>query len=95
MIAVLDTTFPEAKVYVPDVYLDERGYFKETYSRDKYARAGLHDAWVQDSVSRSRRNVLRGMHVDPRMAKLVQALEGTIYDVIVDLHKLRQFYTDN
>jgi dTDP-4-dehydrorhamnose 3,5-epimerase len=85
VIAVLDTTFPEAKVYVPDVYLDERGYFKETYSRDKYARAGLHDAWVQDSVSRSRRNVLRGMHVDPRMAKLVQALDGTIYDVIVDL----------
>ncbi len=84
MIAVLDTTFPEAKVYVPDVYLDERGFFKETYSRDKYAQAGMRDAWVQDSVSRSRRNVLRGMHIDPRMAKLVQALKGTIYDVIVD-----------
>jgi dTDP-4-dehydrorhamnose 3,5-epimerase len=84
VIAVLDTTFPEAKVYVPDVYLDERGFFKETYSRDKYAQAGMRDAWVQDSVSRSRRNVLRGMHIDPRMAKLVQALKGTIYDVIVD-----------
>jgi dTDP-4-dehydrorhamnose 3,5-epimerase len=85
VIAVLDTTFSDAKIYVPDVYLDERGFFKETYSRDKYAKAGLHDVWVQDSVSRSRRNVLRGMHVDPRMAKLVQALVGTIYDVIVDL----------
>ena len=45
----------------------------------------MHDDWVQDSVSRSSRNVLRGMHIDPRMAKLVQALEGTIFNVIVDL----------
>ncbi len=85
MIAVLDTTFPDAKIYVPDVYFDARGYFKETYSRNKYARAGMHDDWVQDSVSRSSRNVLRGMHIDPRMAKLVQALKGTIFDVIVDM----------
>jgi dTDP-4-dehydrorhamnose 3,5-epimerase len=84
MIAVLDTTFAEAKVYVPDVFSDDRGFFKETYSRDKYARAGMHDEWVQDSVSRSRRGVIRGLHIDPRMAKFVQALEGEIYDVIVD-----------
>jgi dTDP-4-dehydrorhamnose 3,5-epimerase len=42
---------------------------------------------VQDSVSRSRRNVIRGMHIDPRMAKLVQALKGSIFDVIVDMRE--------
>ena len=47
----------------------------------------MHDDWVQDSVSRSRRNVIRGMHADRRMAKLVQALKGQIYDVIVDLRE--------
>jgi dTDP-4-dehydrorhamnose 3,5-epimerase len=84
---VLATSFAEAKIYAPDVYPDPRGYFKETYSRDKYAAVGLHDEWVQDSVSRSRQGVIRGMHADPRMAKFVQALLGTIYDVIVDLRE--------
>ncbi|HUO68017.1 MAG TPA: dTDP-4-dehydrorhamnose 3,5-epimerase family protein, partial [Gammaproteobacteria bacterium] len=88
MIRVIPSaTFAEARVYIPDVYPDARGYFKETYSHDKYAALGMHDEWVQDSVSRSHRNVLRGMHADRRMAKLVQALEGTIYDVIVDLRE--------
>jgi dTDP-4-dehydrorhamnose 3,5-epimerase len=85
MIQVRDTNFPEAKIYVPDVFDDDRGYFKETYSRDKYAALGMRDEWVQDSVSRSSRNVIRGMHYDMRMAKLVQALVGRIYDVIVDM----------
>jgi dTDP-4-dehydrorhamnose 3,5-epimerase len=85
VIRVLATSFDDAKIYVPDVFADARGYFKETYSRDKYAAAGMRDEWVQDSVSRSRRGVIRGMHADPLMAKLVQALKGSIYDVIVDL----------
>ena len=85
MIQVRDTIFPDAKIYVPDVFEDDRGYFKETYSKDKYAAAGMRDDWVQDSVSRSSNNVIRGMHYDMRMAKLVQVLEGRIYDVIVDM----------
>lgn len=87
MIAVHDTNFSEAKLYVPDVFPDERGYFKETYSRDKYAALGLRDEWLQDSVSRSKRNVIRGMHYDLRMAKFVQVLLGAIYDVIVDVRE--------
>ena len=85
MIQVRDTIFPDAKIYVPDVFEDDRGYFKETYSKDKYAAAGMRDDWVQDSVSRSSNNVIRGMHYDMRMAKLVQVLAGRIYDVIVDM----------
>ena len=87
MIEVRETLFPEAKIYIPDVFEDDRGYFKETYSRDKYAAAGMHDEWLQDSVSRSTRNVIRGMHYDMRMAKLVQVLEGSIFDVIVDVRE--------
>ncbi|HXW77313.1 MAG TPA: dTDP-4-dehydrorhamnose 3,5-epimerase [Candidatus Eremiobacteraceae bacterium] len=85
MIQVRGTNFPEAKLYLPDVFEDDRGFFKETYSREKYAAAGMHDEWVQDSVSRSSRNVIRGMHYDMRMAKLVQVLVGRIFDVIVDV----------
>ena len=88
MIRVIpSSTFADARVYVPDVFPDDRGYFKETFSRTKYAALGMQDDWVQDSVSRSRRNVIRGMHADRRMAKFVQALKGTVYDVIVDLRE--------
>mgnify|MGYP001319182786 CR=1 FL=1 len=87
MLQIRDTTFPDAKIYVPDVFGDARGFFKETYSRDKYAALGMRDEWLQDSVSRSRRNVIRGMHYDMRMAKLVQVLVGRIYDVIVDVRE--------
>lgn len=93
MISVIPSkTFAEARVYVPDVFPDGRGYFKETFSRNKYAALGMQDEWVQDSVSSSRRNVIRGMHADRRMAKLVQALKGTIYDVIVDLREASPTY---
>lgn len=85
MIEVRATDFAEAKIFIPDVFVDARGYFKETFSTDKYAALGLHDTWLQDSVSRSTRNVIRGMHYDPRMAKLVQVLRGRIFDVIVDV----------
>jgi dTDP-4-dehydrorhamnose 3,5-epimerase len=85
MIHVLDTRFPEAKLIEPDVFADDRGYFKETYSRERYAAIALGEDFVQDNVSASRRNVVRGMHYDPRMAKLVQCLVGKIFDVIVDV----------
>ena len=67
MLRVIATTFSEALIFEPDVFADERGYFKETYSRDKYRALGLHDTFVQDNISRSQRNVIRGMHYDLRL----------------------------
>lgn len=87
MIQVRDTAFAEAKLFIPDVYPDARGYFKESFSQSKYAALGLKDVWLQDSVSRSKRDVIRGMHYDMRMAKFVQVLLGSIFDVIVDVRE--------
>src|SRR4029077_4090321 len=87
MIQVRDTEFAESKIFIPDVYADARGYFKESFSKSKYAALGLRDDWLQDSVSRSKRNVIRGMHYDMRMAKFVQVLQGRIFDVIVDVRE--------
>ena len=84
-IQVFPTDFAEARIFVPEVFNDERGFFKETYSTAKYRALGLTDEFVQDSVSFSRRNVIRGLHYDVRMSKLVQVLRGRIFDVIVDL----------
>ncbi len=87
MIQTLPTTFADARVFVPDVFADDRGFFKETWSDPKYAALGLDMRFAQDSCSRSARNVLRGLHYDFRMAKLVQCLKGRIWDAIVDLRR--------
>jgi dTDP-4-dehydrorhamnose 3,5-epimerase len=84
-VKVLDTTFEEAKIFIPDVYRDERGFFKEIYNAQRYKDAGLSDDFVQDSVSYSSKNVVRGLHYDPAMSKLVQVLRGKIWDVIADI----------
>ncbi len=55
--------------------------------RTKYRALGIADEFVQDNVSFSRRGVLRGLHGDPRMSKLVQVLRGEAFDVIVDARK--------
>jgi dTDP-4-dehydrorhamnose 3,5-epimerase len=84
---VHQTKLRDARLFVPDVFEDDRGFFKETYSTAKYRALGLSDEFVQDSVSYSAKNVLRGLHGDPAMSKLVQVLRGEIWDVIVDLRK--------
>ena len=87
MIQVFPTKFAGARVFVPDVFSDDRGFFKETWSDPKYTALGLDVRFAQDSSSRSARNVLRGIHYDFRMAKLVQCLHGRIFDAIVDLRR--------
>lgn len=73
-----------ALVVTPNVFTDDRGTFKETYALSRYRAAGIADSFVQDNLSASKRGVLRGLHGDPRMAKLVQVLHGSAYDVVVD-----------
>lgn len=63
---------------------DARGLFRETFVSSKYASSGILDVFVQDSISVSARGVLRGLHSDPQMSKLVQVLRGKAFDVIVD-----------
>jgi dTDP-4-dehydrorhamnose 3,5-epimerase len=59
----------------PTVHGDARGFFLETFRPSTLAELGLHDNWVQDNHSRSARGVLRGMHFQPGMAKLVRCAE--------------------
>jgi len=71
----------------PDVYRDSRGFFMETYQRRRYLSEGVSETFVQDNLSHSVRNTLRGLHYQIRkpQAKLVQVLAGEIFDVVVDL----------
>jgi dTDP-4-dehydrorhamnose 3,5-epimerase len=69
----------------PVVHGDDRGFFQETYRRNLFAELGVHDEWLQDNHSRSRRGVVRGMHFQPGMAKLLRCPRGAILDVLVDI----------
>ncbi|MEU6641084.1 dTDP-4-dehydrorhamnose 3,5-epimerase family protein [Saccharomonospora sp. NPDC046836] len=68
--------------------MDERGFFSRTFDRDVVRSAGLDpDSFVQDSLSRTRRGVVRGMHLRSGSgeAKLVRCSSGAVFDVVVDL----------
>lgn len=82
------TPIPGLIVLEPRVFSDARGYFVETWQRQRYSDVGLPD-FVQDNVSWSRKGVLRGMHLQNPQAqgKLVCVAEGAVFDVAVDLRK--------
>ena len=83
----LETKLQGPILIEPVVHGDERGFFQETYRRNRYAELGVTDEFVQDNHSRSSRGVLRGMHFQPGQAKLVRAARGAIVDVVVDIRR--------
>jgi dTDP-4-dehydrorhamnose 3,5-epimerase len=71
----------------PTIHRDKRGFFIETYRREVLADLGVDDEWVQDNHSRSSRGIIRGMHFQPGMAKLIRCSRGEVVDVLVDIRK--------
>jgi dTDP-4-dehydrorhamnose 3,5-epimerase len=74
----------------PRVFADERGYFFESHNQRAFeAAVGKQSTFVQDNQSRSRKNVLRGLHYQNPQAqgKLLRVLAGEIFDVVVDIRR--------
>lgn len=80
-------SIPDVILIKPDVYRDERGFFFESWQKNKFAKAGIDQEFVQDNHSRSSKNVLRGLHYQIRQpqGKLIRAIVGEVFDVAVDL----------
>jgi len=76
-------------VLVPEVFEDERGYFMETFRVDQFKELGIPHEFVQENQSKSKRNVLRGLHFqwDPPMGKLMRVTYGSAFLVAVDIRK--------
>jgi dTDP-4-dehydrorhamnose 3,5-epimerase len=74
-------------VVKPRVFRDARGFFAETYNRERFAEAGIGIEFVQDNHSLSARGTLRGLHFQttPGQAKMVRCTRGRIWDVAVDI----------
>ena len=92
---VTPTAMPEVLVFEPQVFGDDRGFFFESFNARRFEQAtGVPANFVQDNHSKSARNVLRGLHYQIRQpqGKLVRVLQGTIYDVVVDMRKSSPFF---
>ena len=88
---VIDTNLQDVKIIEMDVFGDHRGFFTESYTREKFRKAGIDIDFLQDNHSLSvEPGVLRGMHfqTEPKaQTKLVRTTTGVIYDVLVDMRE--------
>ncbi|MBU2650763.1 MAG: dTDP-4-dehydrorhamnose 3,5-epimerase [Bacteroidetes bacterium] len=74
----------------PKVFEDDRGYFFESFNRNRFLNNGIDVLFDQDNESRSQKNVLRGLHFQAppfEQGKLVRVIRGSVLDVAVDIRK--------
>jgi dTDP-4-dehydrorhamnose 3,5-epimerase len=85
---VIPQSIPDVLLIEPNVYADDRGYFKESYNLQDFEEFLPDVKFVQDNESKSTRGVLRGLHFQKppfEQAKLVRVVQGSIWDVAVDV----------
>lgn len=83
------TDLHEVVLVTPRIWQDTRGFFLESFNVKRFAAVGLPTQFLQDNHSRSKANVLRGLHyqVDRPQGKLVSVIRGKIFDVAVDIRR--------
>ncbi|MGE0083129.1 MAG: dTDP-4-dehydrorhamnose 3,5-epimerase [Desulfococcaceae bacterium] len=84
---IIPTSLDGVLIVEPGVFKDPRGFFMETFQENRYRKSGIDRHFVQDNLSFSVRDTLRGLHFQIRnpQAKVVQAVSGEIFDVAVDI----------
>lgn len=84
---VIKTRISDLVILEPKVFSDERGYFMESFQKNRYEQLVTKDTFVQDNFSKSTKGVLRGLHFQKSkpQGKLVSVIEGEVLDVAVDL----------
>lgn len=95
IIEVKELAFPEVKVIRYQRFIDNRGYFTETYRKEDFEKNPALESifkdkpFIQTNESYSKKNVIRGMHIqwNPAMGKLVRTIYGHMVDIILDLRK--------
>lgn len=81
------TAIRDLLIITPEIFKDDRGFFTETYRKDKFTELGLNMEFVQDNHSKSAKGVLRGLHFqwEPPMGKLMRVTQGSAFLVAVDI----------
>ena len=79
----------KVKVFKPEIYSDQRGYFSELYNSKKLSKIGIKDIFVQDNISFSKiKYTFRGLHLQlhpSSQSKIVRCSNGSFLDIIVDM----------
>lgn len=91
----IPTNIPGVLVIQPDVFEDKRGYFFETFNKEKFEGLDIQYDFVQDNESQSAKDVLRGLHFQKppyEQGKLVRVIKGAVLDVAVDIRHGSPFY---
>ena len=86
----IKSEIPEVVIVEPRLFNDDRGYFYESFSQEKFEENVVQTSFIQDNESKSTYGVLRGLHyqLPPfAQAKLVRVLKGEILDFAVDIRK--------
>lgn len=87
---IIHTGFKGLVIIEPRIFSDPRGYFYESYNESQFHQSSLNHVFVQDNQSKSAFGVIRGLHyqVEPHaQTKLIRVLQGTIYDIAVDIRQ--------
>ena len=89
------TSLPHVILIEPKVFTDERGFFLESYQKERFVAAGIQADFVQDNHSASTKGVLRGLHFQNSpnaQGKLVRVMKGAVLDVAVDLRRESPYF---
>ena len=92
------TNFDGLLIIQPDVFEDSRGLFFESFNKEKYEKGGIADKFVQDNISSSCQNTVRGLHFqigEKAQGKLCQVIFGSVLDVAVDVQALTHQLSEN
>jgi len=92
---IIKTPIEGLLIIKPRIFNDGRGYFYESWSREKFEAAGIQLDFVQDNQSLSQKGVLRGLHFQNppfAQAKLVRVIAGAVLDIAVDIRKASPTY---
>ena len=87
---IIETPIKDLFIIKPRVFADARGFFFESYNETNYKAAGIDIHFCQDNQSKSSYGVIRGLHyqLNPQsQSKLVSVVQGSVWDVAVDLRK--------
>ncbi len=85
---VIKTEMEGLLIIEPRIFEDKRGYFFESYQKERYIKSGIPCTFVQDNESRSEKGVIRGLHYQEEpyaQSKLVRVIYGEVLDVAVDI----------
>jgi dTDP-4-dehydrorhamnose 3,5-epimerase len=87
VIKVIKTDLAGVLLIEPYAFNDHRGYYTETYNEALYIKNGIDIKFIQDDISVSKKDVLRGIHGDNVTWKLISCLHGEFYFVVVNCDK--------